>query len=286
MLSVTTASGKRQKFDPKKIHRTCLRAGASRSLANDIVEEVTSQLHDGISTRKILKMVLDALRQHQAEDIASRYDLKSAIMRMGPAGFAFETFLAQVLENYGYRTKLRQRVKGLCVEQEIDIVMEKGGERSMVEVKYHNASGIYTGLKEAMYTYSRFLDLQQGHEVGTCQRFDQAWLATNTRSSLEARKYAMCKGIRLLGWKHPRNRGVETLIEKKCLYPVTVLHSLDKRSFEALGRANMMLVSDLTKEDPRKVSNTTGLPLSEVERLAHQAEKILEDPLLRSRAEG
>jgi hypothetical protein len=276
MVMVTTASGRRQKFDPRKIHRTCIRAGASRKLADEIVQEIQGQIYEGIPTRKILQMVLDEMRKHRAENLACRYDLKSAIMRMGPAGFAFETFLSRVLENQGYQTKLRQRIQGLCVEHEIDIVMEKDGERHMVEVKYHNAPGIYTGLKEAMYTFSRFMDLSQGHEAGTCKEYDHAWLATNTRSSREARKYALCKGIHLLGWKYPPRKGIEKMIEQKGLYPVTVLHSLDRKAFNALAKAELLLVPDLAESNPKSLSRTAKLSLRAAERLVSQSQRVME----------
>jgi hypothetical protein len=286
MLTVRTASGKRQKYNPQKIYRTCIRAGASKQLANEIVDEISDQIYDGISTKKLLGMVLDSLRRHQADALACRYDLKNAIMRMGPAGFAFETYLCRVFEKHGYGTRLRQHIKGLCVKHEIDLILEKDGKRSMVEVKYHNSPGIYTGLKEAMYTYSRFLDLSEGYEAKTCEKFDEAWLATNTRSSLEARKYAMCRGIRLLGWKHPKNRGLERMIEAKGLYPVTVLHGLDSRSFDALSRARLMLVTDLAEMTPSRVVELTGLRKSRAEQLVNQARRVGCDPLLELEAKS
>ncbi len=274
MVRVRTASGSLQSFNPRKIHRTCVRAGASPELARAAVEEVRTHLYEGMSTEKILQIVLDYLEEHQAADVASKYDLKSAIMRMGPAGFAFETFLSQVLGEYGYQTQLRQKVRGRCVEHEIDIILLAHGVRSMVEVKYHNASGIYTGLKEAMYTYARFLDLREGHQDGTCERFDEAWLASNTRSSREARAYAACKGIRLLGWRYPPARGLERMIEDKYLYPVTVLRSMDSDALKALSRANMMLTKDLISKEPKEIAKDTGLPQDRVDTLVEQARHL------------
>jgi len=272
---VTTASGERQRFNPRKIYRTSVRAGASPELANVIVKDVEGQLYDGIPTRKILQMVLDAMERHQAADVASRYDLKSAMMRMGPSGFAFETFMAAVFERYGHHTLLRQQVRGRCVLHEIDIVLEKDDVRTMVEVKYHNVPGIYTGLKEAMYTYARFLDLNEGYEAGTCQRFDKAMLVTNTRSSSEARKYAKCKGIGILGWKYPPRSGLERMIERKCLYPVTVLH-MDSESLAAFSRAGIVLAEDLATKDPCHISEMTGLPRDKVEELSVRARMLLD----------
>jgi len=50
-------------------------------------------------------------------------------------------------------------IKGKCVNQEIDVVAENPSGRYMIECKFHNVP-IYTGLKEVMYTYARFLDVK------------------------------------------------------------------------------------------------------------------------------
>jgi hypothetical protein len=275
MIRVRRASGRRQKFNPRKIYRTCIRAGASEEIAESIVKEIEGKVYDGIPTREILNMVIRGLRERGAGVAATRYDLKHAIMRMGPEGFPFETFMAQILERYGYRAKLRQHLHGLCADQEIDIVLEKGGKRHMVEVKYHNAPGIYTGLKEAMYTYARFVDLKQGHEEGKCEDFNGAWLVTNTRSSLEARRYASCKGIKLLGWRQPSGRGLEKMIEERNLYPVTLIHSVDRKAFTALSRAEIMLVDDLAGHDPIRLSERLNMSRDVTRELVQEATEIV-----------
>ena len=38
--------------------------------------------------------------------VAKRYDLKRAIMSLGPHGFTFEEFFSQLLQNYDYETKI------------------------------------------------------------------------------------------------------------------------------------------------------------------------------------
>ncbi len=279
MVRVTRASGKRQRFNPRKIYRTCLRAGVSRKTAKEVTEEIEESIYDGIETKEILKMVIQGLRKRGKNDAASRYDLKQAIMRMGPEGFPFETFLAQVLERYGYRTKLRQYVQGFCVRQEIDIIIVKDGKREMVEVKYHNSPGIYTGLKEAMYTHARFLDLQEGYEAGKCEEFQNAWLATNTRSSDEARKYTSCNGLKLLGWRQPEEGGIERMVEEKGLYPVTLLPSLNKNTFRALSKANIMLMDNLASHDSSELSQLTGMKIEDTRSLLKRAHSIIDDPL-------
>ena len=58
-------------------------------------------------------------------------------------------------------------MKGKCASHEIDVIADKGDSlRYMIECKYHNSQGIYTGLKEALYTHARFLDLNNGYKLG------------------------------------------------------------------------------------------------------------------------
>ena len=44
------------------------------------------------------------------------------------------------------------------VRHEIDLFAVAKGNATMVECKYHNYKGVFTGLKEAMYTYAQECD--------------------------------------------------------------------------------------------------------------------------------
>ncbi len=48
-------------FDQNKVKATCIRAGASNKLAQQVVDTILAQIHDGIRTKEIYKMVLNAL---------------------------------------------------------------------------------------------------------------------------------------------------------------------------------------------------------------------------------
>lgn len=108
-IKVVKADGRVEKFQPKKITRTLLKAGASREVSERIIKEVKARIYDGITTKKILKLMKPLLRKEEART-AMRYDLKGAMMRLGPEGFPFETFVARILENYGYKTRLRSTI--------------------------------------------------------------------------------------------------------------------------------------------------------------------------------
>jgi hypothetical protein len=269
-MQIIKASGKKQKFNPEKIRKSLHRTGLSRNEANDVIYEVEKRIHDGMTTRQVFKVVMRELNKKQV-DMASRYDLKGSIMRLGPSGFNFETYLAGILEEYGYDTELRAKIKGSCTTHEIDVVAveRESGERHFVECKYHNSLGTYIDLKEALYTYARFLDLNKGGE-----HFDAVWMACNTRASTQAIKYANCVGMKLLCWRYPKKQGLEKLIESKKLYPVTMLRTLDANSLDKLSRAGFMLVKDLTRNDFNRLKKKTHLKTKKLQRIVEEARGV------------
>jgi len=247
-MYVIKASGEKEQFDPKKIFKTCLRAGASKDLAGKVAEEVGKKVYDGITTKEILNLALSLLKEKP--EVVARYDLKRAIMMLGPTGFPFEKFFAEVLQNYGYKTEIGKIIRGKQVNQEVDITAVKESAY-MVECKYHNAQGIHTGLKVAMYTYARFLDLKE--------HFDHAWLVCNTKCSGDAIKYSEGVNQRITSWRYPKKESLEQLIEQKNLYPITILKSINKNTKDKLAQANIMLAKDLLDYNMNDLKRKTGL---------------------------
>jgi hypothetical protein len=203
-------------------------------------------------------------------------------MNLGPSGFPFEVFVGKILESQKYNIKLRTIIQGQCVNHEIDIIATKfeykSNQRSMIECKYHNYKGIYTGLKEALYTFARFRDLTIGNKLGFCEKFDNAWLVTNTRFSSDAIEYAKCKKLKLLGWNYPPEAALEVLIDKTKLYPITMLRSLDKKSKIALANADVVILNDLIATSLETVHNKTNIPEKKLSTIRNEAEKIINLP--------
>jgi len=272
---IVKASGETEKFDPDKIKRTCLRAGASEELADKIVKEVIKKSYDGISTKEILHIALKLLGKERPH-IAARYDLKGSMLRLGPAGFIFEHFIGELLKEYGYSARVHNILRGLCVSHEVDVVATKENKNYMIECKYHNMLGIYTGLREALYTYARFLDLCEGSKSGTCENFEHPWLVCNTKFSDDAIQYAKCKGLKLVGWSYPEDGSLEQLIEKKKLYPITMLRKLDADSQDKLALANMILMEDLVRTDIKELCKITKISKNKLKILSDEAREILE----------
>jgi Holliday junction resolvase len=270
---IVKASGETEKFDPEKIKRTCMKAGASEELADKIAKEVENKSYDRISTKEILHITLSLLKKEKPM-VAARYDLKGAIFRLGPAGFTFEHLVAEILKEYEYYTKVHSIIRGACVSHEIDIIATKENNNYMVECKYHNIPGLYTGLREALYTYARFLDLQDGFKSGLCRKFNQPWLVCNTKFSEDAVQYANCKDMRLIGWNYPANQGLEYMIEKNKLYPITMLRKLDGESLEKLANANLLLIKDLVRINIKEISEITKIPKNKLKILSDEAKDI------------
>jgi len=265
-MYVTKASGEKEEFDFEKVRRTCLRAGASKQLADKIAKEVEAKAYDGITTKEILHLTLKLLEEEP--EAAIRYDLKGAIMALGPTGFPFEEFMAKVLQNYGYETKVGEIVKGKCVSHEIDIIAEKEGVRYLVECKYHNAPGIRTGLEVVMYTYARFLDLSK--------KFHQAWLICNTKCTAEAKRYGRCVGVKVTSWRYPKGESLEEMVETKRLYPITILRSVTGPVRERLFQARAMLARDLLEHEIEDLEKTTGLSQRVLDEIMEEARKIIQ----------
>jgi Holliday junction resolvase len=273
---VVKASGETEKFDPEKIKRTCLRAGASEELANKIVKDVIKKSYDGISTKDILHITLKFLSKEKPH-IAARYDLKGAMFRLGPAGFVFEHFIGEILKEYGYEAKVHSMLRGFCVTHEIDVIATKDNRNYMVECKYHNLPGIYTSIREILYTYARFLDLVDGSKENLCLKFDEPWLICNTKFSEEVIQYAECKGIRITGWSYPESNSLEDLIEKKKLYPITMIRSLDMDSMEKLSSSDFILAIDLLRIPLKEISSITKISLRKLRIFSEEAKKICYD---------
>ena len=283
-IYVKKASGEMEKFSREKIIRTLVRAGSTRENADQIVRGIEKQLYNGITTREIYKAAMGRLKKSDPV-VASKYSLKDAIMRIGPSGYPFEKLFTEILKEYGYSARTHVFVQGHCTKHEIDIIAAKPISANpvlkqpplrhyMIENKYHNAPGVFTGLKEVMYTYARFLDLQEGWKDGLCQKFDEPWLVTNTKFSGDAIEYSNCRRIRLTGWRYPSDNSLETLIEEKKLYPITVLTNLDRITQDKLAKAGIMLCKTLVKTNITKIKEKSGVPLNKLSKLREESEKL------------
>ncbi|HZS72889.1 MAG TPA: ATP cone domain-containing protein [Candidatus Nitrosotalea sp.] len=267
---ILKSDGRSVPFNFGKVKATCIRAGASNKLATHVAKKISDKIYPGISTSQIYKMVLEALKIDNQNIVGHRYRLKESIMQMGPAGFPFENYVGTILAAYGFDVKSRRsKIQGACVTHEIDIIAISGNaDKYMIECKFHNSSGIYTGIKEALYTHARFLDLKG--------QFDKEMLVCNTKVSVDAITYGKCVGQEILSWRYPEGKGLEKIVETKGLYPITIL-GLSKKELQNLSENNIMLAKNLLDLDSDELSKIK-IPIHRIRALQHLAKQIIGPP--------
>lgn len=233
-------------FSEQKLIRSLKKAGATEMQVKEIVSSIESQIFEGITTKKIYQLAFNQLR-NQSRTVASRYQLKRAIMELGPSGFPFEKYVAKILELQGYKTQVGKIVKGQCVSHEIDVIAEKDDQHFMVECKYHNQTGTISDVKIPLYIQARFKDVEAAWKTipGHDMKFHQGWLVTNTRFSSDAIQYGICVGLKLVGWNYPVNAGLNDIIDALGLYPVTALASLTRTEKQQLLKRQIVLCKEI-----------------------------------------
>jgi hypothetical protein len=248
-FTVTKASGERSPFLEEKVRNSLQRAGANAEQIEFIIREIRNQLYDGMSTRNIYKIAYSLLKSG-ARHQAARYHLKYAIMELGPSGFPFEKYIAELLKKEGYKTQTGQILQGRCVTHEIDVIAEKASDVMLVECKYHNLSGTNCNVKIPLYIHARFNDIEAHRHKKADHPNDKkrkGWIVTNTRFTSDAIQYAGCSGLGLLGWDHPFGHGLKDRIDQYGLYPITCLTSLTSAEKHKLLEKEVVLCSDLLK---------------------------------------
>jgi Holliday junction resolvase-like predicted endonuclease len=257
---IVKASGEKEPFSEVKLQRSLERVGVAPAIIDNIVAQIKSELKDGTKTSDIYRRAFSLLRQYQSHTTA-RYGLKAAIMKLGPSGHPFEKFVGELLKSQGFSVEVSKIIPGFCVTHEIDVIGKKDNRCIMVECKFHNEHGIKSDVKIALCVRARFEDLQkqwQSHP-NSAQKFDEAWLVTNTKLTSEAIQYAECVGMKALGWNYPPKNELEILIERAGLHPLTSLTSLSEyQKRQLIGRGFVLckeLVDDTTILRSLKISD-------------------------------
>ncbi|MBU0476407.1 hypothetical protein KKB68_00080 [Patescibacteria group bacterium] len=78
-----------------------------------------------------------------------------------------------------------------------------------------------------------------------------------------------------MGWKYPKGRGLEFLIESESLYPITILPSLKNYLAEIFVSKKIMLVEDFLKIDIFKLSKENKIPLNHLKVLVNEGKILL-----------
>lgn len=230
-ILITKADGEQEPYDSSKLDNSLARAGAGAAIRARILAHVEQELKPNMTTEEIYRHAFEILRREESSPVAARYSIKRAVFALGPSGFPFEQFLAEILRAHGWTAKTGVALTGRCAPHEVDVLAEKGGRRIGIEAKFHNEQSGRTDIKDALYVYARYEDLKKAPDASS--RVDEGWLVTNTRFTRNAIRYAQCSNLTLLGWDYPRDRGLLAMIEEARVHPLTCLTSLsegEKRS--------------------------------------------------------
>jgi len=268
---VTKADGTRQLFDGEKVVRTCLRMGASRKIADEVVERVEKRLYDGIPTSKILQMTFRLLRSYKPA-IRHLLDLRRGLSLMDSKP-EFEVFVQVLLANSGFEVSPNRIVPGKCVEHEVDAIAKKGGVTYFVEAKHHVNYHTPTGLDESRIARAILEDVSEGFQCGTCDlKIDRAMIVTNTRYSPHARRYGKCRNILQIGWSSPANLSLQSMIEENNLYPISCLRGLKRATKSKLVNSGIVLMKQLLEEKPAALARKTGIQKETIKQIVEKAE--------------
>ncbi|NBV77381.1 ATPase [bacterium] len=243
-LLITKADGEQEYFDPAKLEQSLERAGAPSIIRARILNTVEHELRPGMTTEQIYRHAFELLQKAAPAHIAARYSIKRAVFSLGPSGFPFEQFLAEILRAHGWTTQTGVAATGRCAPHEVDVMAQKGGRRIGIEAKFHNDASGNTDIKDALYVFARFEDLKRAPEESS--RVDEGWLVTNTRFTRNAIRYAQCSNLILLGWDYPHGRGLQAMIEEARVHPLTCLTTLSDTEKHRLLDNKIVLCKHIT----------------------------------------
>lgn len=245
-MKVTKYSGELVHYDEQKLINSLQKSGADKAVAEAIIKKIERELYDGIASKKIYKLAFQLLK-NISNAHAARYNLRTAITELGPAGFFFEKFIAKIFQEQQYQTKTNVSLNGKCISHEIDVLLKKENVITMVECKFHSGQDAKSDVKVPMYILSRFNDLKEGKFFLflSNESISNCIIVTNNRFTTDAIQFGECSGLRMLSWDYPTKKGIKEIIDLFAVYPVTCLTTLTKTEKEKLLILDCITVKDL-----------------------------------------
>lgn len=264
---VTKSNGEKEVFYYRKLENSLRKVGTSEDLIKEVVDEISKEGKDGITTNDIYRRAFSILRKKQ-RPIAARYSLKKAVEMLGPTGFPFEKFVAEIFKAEGYSTVTDQIIKGKCVEHEVDVVAWKGNELIMTEAKFHTDFNLKSDLKIVLYVKARYDDIfgQDYAFGGQKRKLTEGWIVTNTKFSTTAIQYGQCQpSLKFIGWNYPYDNNLHHMIERYELIPLTALTSLSIAEKNIMLSKGIILSKNLLDTDLLKSFNFNDAKIKSIQ---------------------
>lgn len=272
---IQKASGEIQEFSSDKLGAFLKRIEVPEEFIADIVGHVEAEIADFTPVKELRHKVIEHLRTlPRGQVLAARYNLKSAVRKLGPAGHMFEEFIARLLGADNFTDVITSTmVRGECVAHEIDVVATKDNQHHMIECKFHNQDGTKSDVTVALYTYARFLDVQHTNSINN--GFSHVWLVTNTKLSGDALVYAQCKGMKTLTMELPYGEAIIDRVVKTGIFPISSLTTLSNHVPEMLT-ANYIIAQDVLKFEAAKISEEVNIPIEMIQQAQTEARTLIQ----------
>ena len=272
-MKIVKNSGGIVDFNREKLKNSLLDSGASEHLVESVLNSIENEIYEGISTKKIYKHAFGLLKK-SSNSVAARYNLRSAIQMLGPAGYFFEKYIARLFFAEDYSTQTNLFLQGKCVSHEVDVVVKKNDSIEMIECKFHGSPEAVSDVKVPMYILSRFNDLKnETHLIFTdTDTIDSCWIITNNRFTSDAISFANCSGMKLMSWDYPINESLSVKINQKHLYPVTCLTTLTISEKDKLLVLDVILAKEIMENE--KVLEKIGLSRNRIKNVLKEVSEL------------
>lgn len=272
-MKIIKNSGEIVDFNSAKLRASLIKSGATSGVVDAILVQIEKELFEGITTKTIYKKAFSLLKK-QSDSHAARYNLRSALLQLGPAGFFFEKYIARLFLAEGCEAKTNIILQGKCISHEIDVLFKKEGRIAMVECKFHGSINAASDVKVPLYIHSRYNDLkEEQHAIfSNSDTISDCWIATNNRFTSDAIAYASCVAIQLLSWDYPKNNNLKTKNDRDCLYPVTCLTTLSLAEKDKLLFLDLILVKEL--HNNARVLQKVGVSENRIKRVLKEVSDL------------
>lgn len=265
-ILIIKQDGTEEVFDADKLRKSLRHSGASDKDVEKVVGEIKTEIKDGMTTDFIYKHAFEHLERTE-KPVAARYSMKRAVMELGPSGYPFEDFIAEIFRAKGYAAEVGVMINGACVEHEVDIIAKKDGLIIGAEVKFHNQLGIRSDLKVALYVRARFEDIRKGKN-----QIDEDWLITNTKFTGNAIKYGECVGMKMVAWNYPKDCNLHDLINETGIQPITALTTLSNADKMKLIEHKVTLCKNIEKNE--EILNSLGINKEKIKNIMKESQVL------------
>ncbi len=275
-MQILKGTGEYEEFNPEKLKESLLRVSTSLLTAKDVVSKVRPRIKDGMTTDYIYKIAFEILNKKEKRS-AMRYSIKRSILELGPTGFPFEKFIAEIFKKKGYRTETGITLPGSCVSHEIDVLAYDEEDLILVEVKFHNALHLKSDTKTALYVKARWDDLKEKEIITENNRHrkpNRFVLITNTKFTNNSEKYGKCVGLGMISWGYPKKGNLYDLVLETKLHPITIINSLSNYEKELLIKNDIITANQII-ETPFRLKEI-GFNKNKIQKILNEAKIVCE----------